>query len=108
MGAPNNLDLCLPGRVRDNLLKALRNRQRRKKNIPAAAPPIRRSLSFSSRNASIASVGSRVKEPSAFEKLMEDAGVEEYDDRLGGVAHAWARVFWGGTRMTVVHTYTRI
>ena len=79
MGAPNQLDLCPPGRARRDLLKALRDRRRRKKSGPGAALPMRRSLSFGSRNASLTSVGSRVEETSAFEKLMGESGVEEYD-----------------------------
>jgi len=77
MGARTQLNLCPPGKARDDLLKTLQMKRRRKKTLPAPAA-IRRSLSFQ-RASSIASVGSRSEEVSAFEKIVGESGVAEYD-----------------------------
>jgi hypothetical protein len=76
MGARTQINLCPPGKARDDLLKALQARRRKKKTLPAPTP-IRRSLSFQ-RTASINSVGSRAEEVSGFEKVLGESGVAEY------------------------------
>ena len=78
MGARTQLDLCPPGKARDDTMKALLERRRRKRQSIPAAPALRRNLSFS-RGPSLVSVGSRIEETSAFEKLMGEAGLAEYD-----------------------------
>jgi hypothetical protein len=77
MGARTQLNLCPPGKARDDMTKALLERRRRKKKLPAP-PTIRRNLSFS-RVPSLSSVGSRVEETSAFEKLMGESGLADYE-----------------------------
>lgn len=72
MGARTQIQLCPPGKARNDLLKAIQTRKRKKKPTP-----IRRSLSFQ-RAASINSVGSRVEETSAIEKVLGESGVAEY------------------------------
>jgi len=76
MGARTQINLCPPGKAREDLLKALQLRRRKKKSLPVPAP-IRRSLSFQ-RTASIATAGSRTEEASAFEKILGESGVAEY------------------------------
>ncbi len=76
MGARTQLNLCPPGKARDDLLKALQMKRRKKKALPVPAP-IRRSLSFQRAN-SISTVGSRAEEMSAFEKILGESGVAEY------------------------------
>lgn len=77
MGARTQVSLCPPGKARDDMTKALLERRRRKKKLPAP-PTIRRNLSFS-RAPSLSSVGSRIEETSAFERLMGESGVADYE-----------------------------
>ena len=74
LGARTQVYLCPPGKARENLLKNLQNRNKRRKKPNA----IRRSISFT-RATSISSVGSRSEETSAFEKILGEAGVAEYN-----------------------------
>lgn len=74
MGARTQLNLCPPGKARDDLLKILQMRRRKKKSTP---PPIRRTLSI---GRSISTVGSRTEESPAFEKVMGESGINEYDE----------------------------
>lgn len=78
MGARTQLNLCPPGKARDDIMKALLDRRRRKAKSLPTAPTMRRNLSFS-RVGSISSVGSRADETSAFEKVIGEAGLAEYD-----------------------------
>jgi len=77
MGARTQLSLCPPGKARDDMTKSLLERRRRKKKLPAP-PTIRRNLSFS-RAPSLSSVGSRAEETSAFERLMGESGLADYE-----------------------------
>jgi len=75
MGARTQLNLCPPGKAREDLLNALQIKRKKKKIIP---PPIRRTLSIG-RSPSLSSVGSRVEESSTFDKLMGEPGLDEYN-----------------------------
>jgi len=77
MGARTQLNLCPPGKARDDLLKALQMKRRKKKSIP---PPIRRTLSIG-RSPSFSSVGSRIEDnpTPTFDKIMGESGLNEYD-----------------------------
>ena len=82
MGARTQLNLCPPGKARDDLMKALQERRRRRKKALPAPPSMRRNLSFS-RSSSVQSIGSRPDEFSSFEKLMGEKGLAEYDEAEG-------------------------
>jgi len=75
MGARTQLNLCPPGKARDDLLKALQSKRRKKKSIP---PPIRRTLSIG-RSPSFSSVGSRIEDSPTFDRVMGESGLNEYD-----------------------------
>jgi len=79
MGARTQLNLCPPGKARDDMMKALKERRRRRKKALPMPSSMRRTPSFS-RSPSIASIGSRADEPTVFEKLMGEAGQAEYDE----------------------------
>jgi len=61
------------------MMKALKERRRRRKHVLPAPPSMRRNLSFS-RTSSITSIGSRADEPTVFDKLMGETGLAEYDE----------------------------
>jgi hypothetical protein len=58
-------------------MNALIGKRRKRQSIPAA-PVLRRNLSFN-RGPSLVSVGSRIEEVSAFEKLVGEQGLMEYE-----------------------------
>lgn len=104
MGARTQINLCPPGKAREELLQILQTKQRRKKNAPTLSSsltlnsgssnntslnlsqpaPIRRSLSFQ-RASSVTTVGSMSIRSTAeelsftnFEKIIGESGVAEY------------------------------